>query len=287
MSTAGSASAGTESPPLGGALVEPARDWELPSLRELWSYRELLYFLGWRDIKVRYKQTLIGAGWAILQPFLTMVIFSIIFGGLLAVPSAGVPYPVFSYAALLPWTFFAAAVTRASGSLVYDANLVSKVYFPRLLVPVAALAAPALDLCVASVILAVMLVVYAVIPGVNVLALPLFVGLAVLTAIALGIWLSALNVKYRDVGYVIPFLLQAWLFATPVAYPSSIVPEQWRMLYGLNPMAGVIEGVRWALFGTEALPTMVVLTSTMAVLALLVTGILYFKRVEAELADVV
>jgi lipopolysaccharide transport system permease protein len=275
------------SSPGGPVRIEPARRWELPSLRELWAHRELLYTLAWRDIKVRYKQTVIGAGWAILQPFLTMVVFSVIFGGLLAVPSDGVPYPVFSYAALLPWGFFAAAVTRAGGSLVYDANLISKVYFPRLIVPLSSLIAPALDLAVASLVLAAMLLFYGIVPGAAVVLLPLFLGLAALTALAVGVWLSALNVKYRDIGYVIPFLMQVWLFVTPVAYPSSIVPEPWRAMYGLNPMTGVVEGIRWALFGQEALPLPIILVSTMVVLVLLGSGLLYFNRVEAEFADVV
>jgi lipopolysaccharide transport system permease protein len=268
-------------------LIEPAGPWPLPSLRELWAYRELLYVLARRDIKVRYKQTAIGAGWAILQPFLTMVVFSVIFGNLLAVPSDGIPYPLFSYAALLPWTFFAGALTRAGGSLVYDANLISKVYFPRLLVPVSALIAPAVDVLVASVILGLMLLAYGFTPGPSLLLVPVFLALAFLTALALGVWLSALNVKYRDIGYVIPFLTQVWLFVTPVAYPVSIVPDAWRGVYGLNPMAGVVEGIRWALFGQAPLPVTTILVSTSAVVVLLVTGLLYFQRMEAEFADVV
>lgn len=267
--------------------IVPARAWETPGLRELWAYRELLYFLAWRGLKVRYKQTVIGAAWAVLQPFLAMVVFTLIFGNLLAVPSGGVPYPVFAYAALLPWTFFATAVTQASNSLVYDANLISKVYFPRLTVPLAAVLAPAVDFLLAFVVLLGMLAFYGITPSVNLLTLPLFLLLALVTALAIGIWLSALNVKYRDVGYVVPFVVQVWLFITPVAYPSSMVPEEWRGVYGLNPMAGVIDGFRWALFGDGALPVATVLASVLVVLVLLVGGVLYFRRTESQFADVV
>jgi lipopolysaccharide transport system permease protein len=268
-------------------LIEPPRRWEALELREIWRYRELLYFLTWRDIKVLYKQTVIGAAWAILQPFLTMVVFSVIFGALIRVPSDGVPYPIFSYAALLPWNFFAAALNRSSNSLICDVNLISKVYFPRLLLPVSAVLSMTLDFAVAFVILLLMMVFYGIVPGIAVLTLPLFLLLALMTALGCGLWLSALNVKYRDVTYVIPFLTQFWLFITPVAYPSSIIPEAWRALYGLNPMSGVVEGFRWALLGTARVPGALIFTSTAVVVVLLIGGLLYFRRMEDEFADVV
>jgi lipopolysaccharide transport system permease protein len=268
-------------------LIEPRHGWPLPSLRELWAYRELLFFLAWRDIKVRYKQTAIGAAWAILQPFLTMVVFSVIFGSLLAVPSDGIPYPIFAYAALVPWTFFASCVALSSNSLVRDANLISKVYFPRLLVPLAATIGPIVDFAIAGVLLLAMLVFYAIVPGPALLTLPLFLGLAFLTALSVGIWLAAVNVRYRDVAYVVPFLTQFWLFVTPVAYPASLIPEPWRAVYGLNPMAGVIEGFRWALLGTASVPVATVTVSAIVVIVVLLSGIHYFQRTESEFADVV
>ena len=268
-------------------IVAPPKGWIALNLGELWDYRELLYFLIWRDVKVRYKQTAIGAAWAILQPFLTMVIFSVIFGELVRVPSDGVPYPVFSYAALLPWTFFATALNRSSASLVYDANLISKVYFPRLIVPIAAVLAPMVDFAIAFTILLGMMLFYGIVPGAVALTLPLFLGLALLTALGLGFWLSALNVKYRDIGYVIPFLIQVWLFVTPVVYPSSIIPERWQWLYGLNPMAGVVEGFRWSLLNTGSAPGTLIIVSATVVVVLFVGGLFYFRRMENEFADVV
>src|SRR5215467_1541429 len=253
--------------PTATILIEPPRRWERLDLRECWIYRELLYFLAWRDVMVRYKQTVIGAAWAILQPFLTMVVFSILFGVLLSVPSEGVPYPVFSYAALLPWNFFAGAVTRSGNSLIADANLISKVYFPRLILPLSAVMSLVLDFAIAFIILLIMMFYYGIVPGVAVLTLPLFLVLALMTALACGIWLSAVNIKYRDVAYVIPFLTQFWLFVTPVAYPSTIIPEPWRVFYGLNPMAGVVEGFRWALLGQENLAWDLVFISVLVVLA--------------------
>lgn len=268
-------------------LIEPPRRWEALDLREVWGYRELLYFLAWRDIKVLYKQTLIGAAWVILQPFLTMVVFSILFGGLLSIPSDGVPYPVFSFTALLPWNFFAAALIRSGNSLISDANLISKVYFPRLILPLSAVLSLVLDFAIAFVILLALMLYYGIVPGIAVVTLPFFLLLAFLTALACGLWLSAVNIKYRDVAYVIPFLTQFWLFVTPVAYPSSLIPEAWRPLYGLNPMAGVIEGFRWALLGTERVPGGLIGVSTIIVVALLIGGLFYFRRMEAEFADVV
>ncbi len=268
-------------------LIEPPRRWEALDWREFWRYRELLYFLVWRDVKVRYKQTVIGAAWAILQPFLTMVVFSIIFGGLLRVPSDGVPYPVFSYAGLLSWNFFSAALTRSGNSLVADANLISKVYFPRLILPLSAVISLILDFAVAFVILLGMMLFYGIVPGIAVVTLPLFLSLAFMTALACGLWLSAVNIKYRDVAYAIPFLTQFWLFVTPVAYPSTIIPERWRLLYSLNPMAGVVEGFRWALLGQQNVQGEFIFLSTMVVLTLFIGGLFYFRRMEHEFADVV
>jgi lipopolysaccharide transport system permease protein len=267
--------------------IEPPRKWAPVNVAELWAYRELLYFLTWREVKVRYKQTAIGAAWAVLQPLLTMLVFTVVFGLLIQVPSDGIPYPVFAYSALVPWNFFTGALTRASGSLVADAPLLSKIYFPRLLLPLAAVASASLDFAMAFVLLAAMIVWYGLTLGPALLLLPVFVLLAVLTALACGLWLSALNVKYRDVVYVIPFLMQVWLFLTPVAYPSSLVPERWKALYGLNPMAGVVEGFRWALLGTAPPRGAMVAASMIVVGILLVGGALYFRRVEHEFADVV
>jgi homopolymeric O-antigen transport system permease protein len=268
-------------------LIEPPRRWEALELREFWRYRELLYFLTWRDVKVRYKQTAIGAAWAILQPFLTMVVFSVIFGSLIQVPSDGVPYPIFSYAALLPWTFFAGALTRSGNSLVYDANLVSKVYFPRMILPFAAVLSLLVDFAIAFIILLGMMLFYGIVPGATVITLPLFLLLAFMTSLGIGLWLSALNVKYRDIAYIIPFLAQLWLFVTPVAYPGTIIPEHWRFLFSLNPMVAVVEGFRWALLGQQGVQGEFILLSTMVVLALFIGGLFFFRRMEAEFADVV
>ena len=268
-------------------VIEPATGWAAIDFREIWRYSELLYFLTWRDIKVRYKQTVIGAAWAILQPFLTMVVFSIIFGRLMHVSSGVVPYPVFSYTALLPWTFFSTAISRSSTSLVLSANLISRVYFPRIIVPLAAVLAALVDFAIAFVILLGMMLFYGIVPGVEFLTLPFFILLAILTAFGVGFWLSALNVKYRDVAYAIPFLTQFWLFVTPVVYSTSIVPQQWRWLYGLNPMAGVVEGFRWALLGQGQAPVQLIALSLISVIVLLSTGLVYFQRVEHEFADVV
>jgi lipopolysaccharide transport system permease protein len=267
--------------------IEPPRRWEILNLRELWSYRELLFFLTWRDVKVRYKQTAIGAAWAVLQPLLTMLVFAVVFGALIRVPSDGLPYPVFAYVALLPWTFFATALTRAGGSLVTDASLITKVYFPRLLLPVSAVLSSALDFCVAFLLLLALMAWYGIAPGPGVVTLPLFLLLAFLTALGCGLWLSALNVRYRDIAYVIPFLIQVWFFLTPVAYPSSLVPERWRALYGLNPMAGVVEGFRWALLGTAGTPGVTLVVSAVVVAIIFLGGVFWFRRLEQGFADVV
>ena len=255
--------------------------------RELWDYRELFYFMTWRDVKVRYKQTALGAAWAVLQPFLTMVAFSLFFGSLAGISSGDVPYPVFAYAALVPWTFFATAVALAGNSLVEQERILTKVYFPRLIVPTAAVLACLVDFAIAFVVLLGMMLVYGIVPSLAILTLPFFVVLAATTALAIGLWLSALNVLYRDVRYVIPFLVQLGLFVSPVAYPSSLVPEPWEAVYGLNPMAGVIEGFRWALLGESQAPGLMLAVSVLVVAALLAGGLLYFRRMERSFADVV
>ncbi len=266
--------------------IEPASGLRPIHLGELWAYRELLYFLAWRDIKVRYKQTVLGAAWAVLQPLLTMAVFALFLGRLAKVPSDGLPYPLFSFSGLVPWTYFATAVTAGATSVVGSQQLISKVYFPRLLVPLAATVTPLVDFAIALATLAGMLAWYHAAPGVDVLWLPLLTLFAAATAFAVSLWLSALMVVYRDVRYVVPFFMQFWMFATPVAYPASLVPERWRPLYGLNPMTGVIEGFRWALVGGPA-PGPMLLTSAAAVAVLLVTGVLFFRRLEGTFADVI
>jgi lipopolysaccharide transport system permease protein len=267
--------------------IRPASGWPSLRLGEIWKYRELLYFLIWRDVKVRYKQTALGAAWAVIQPFFTMVVFSVFFGRLAGIPSEGVPYPLFAYCALVPWAYFASALTLGSNSLVDHGRLISKVYFPRVLVPAASVIAGLLDLAISFTVLLGMLAFYGITPGPTAFTLPLFALLAALTAFAVSLWLSALNVQYRDIRYTLPFLVQFWLFATPVAYPSTLVDERWRALYGLNPMAGVVEGFRWALLGRPAAPGPIILVSTATVLAVLVGGLYYFRRMERTFADVV
>ena len=267
--------------------VEPTRGWVALHLGELWDYRELFYFLIWRDVKVRYKQTVLGATWAILQPFLTMVIFSLFFGLLAGMESEGLPYPIFSYAALVPWMFFAGGVGQSAASLVLNANLVKKVYFPRMVVPVSAVLSGFVDFILAFIVLLGMMLYYKIYPTANVVWLPVLFLLGLTTTIGVGLWLSAINVEYRDVRYVTPFLIQAWMFATPIVYPSSLIPEPWRTLYGINPMAGVVEGFRWALLGTDTQPGAMVLVSALAALALLVGGLYYFRRSEKNFSDVV
>jgi lipopolysaccharide transport system permease protein len=269
-------------------VIEPSRGWVSLKLRELWEYRELFYFLTWRDIKVRYKQTALGAAWAIIQPFFTMVVFSLFFGKLAKIPSDGIPYPIFAFAALVPWTFFANGLSESSNSLVSSANLIKKVYFPRLVVPISGVLGGLPDFLLAFLVLIGMMFYYGVYPAaVSLLWLPLFLLLALVTALGVGLWLSALNVEYRDVRYTIPFLTQLWLFATPIAYPSSLLSEPWRTLYGLNPMVGVVEGFRWALLGTDTAPGPIIIVSAFASLAILVSGAFYFRRMEKTFADVV
>ena len=267
--------------------ISPPSRWTSLEFRELWEYRELLYFLIWRDVKVRYKQTALGAAWAVIQPFFMMVVFSLFFGRLAKVPSDGIPYPVFTFCALLPWQLFANALTESSNSLVGNQNLITKVYFPRLVVPISAVLGGLVDFVIAFVILLGMMLYYGIVPGWAIVTLPGFILLAVLTALGVGLWLSALNVQYRDVRYTIGFLVQLWLFLTPVAYPSSIVPEQWRPLYGLNPMAGVVEGFRWALLGKSQPPGAMLWVSVAAVIVILFGGLYYFRRMEQQFADIV
>ena len=267
--------------------IEPAKGWLSLELGDLWEYRELLYFLTWRDIKVRYKQTVLGAAWAILQPLFTMVVFSLFFGRLAGVPSDGIPYPIFSYAALVPWQFFANGLSASSNSLVGGANLIRKVYFPRLAMPISAVLSGVVDFCLAFLVLLAMMLFFGIVPTARVVWLPALLLLALTTSLGVGLWFSAMNVQFRDVRYAVPFLINAWMFATPIAYPSSLLPEPWRTLYGLNPMAGVVEGFRWALLGTETAPGSIVFVSAGVAVALLVSGAFYFRRMEDTFADVV
>jgi len=267
--------------------IEPPRGWTTLGLRELWEYRELLYFLTWRDIKVRYKQTALGAAWAIIQPLSTMVVFSLFFGRLARIPSDGVPYPLFSFAALVPWTFFANGLTQSANSVVLSQNLITKIYFPRLAVPIATVLAGAVDFVLAFVVLVGLMLFYSTPLTLHALWVIPFSLLALVTALGVGFWLAALNVQYRDVRYAVPFLVQLWLFATPIAYPSSLLSEPWRTVYGLNPMVGVVEGFRWALLGTATAPGAMVLVSTVAALVVAIGGALYFRRMEQTFADVV
>ena len=268
-------------------LIQPTHGWIPLKLPEIWEYRELLYFLTWRDLKVRYKQTVIGASWAVIQPVFMMVVFSLFFGHLGKIPSDGIPYPIFVYCALLPWQLFAHALGESSNSLVANERLITKVYFPRLVLPIAAVCGGLVDFAISFVVLLGLMGFYGVVPNAAILALPLFVVFAVLTALAVGLWLSALNVQYRDVRYTLGFLTQIWLFATPVAYPSSLVPKPWRALYGLNPMAGVVEGFRWALLGKADGPGPLLVVSVTVLMLALIGGAHYFVRMEDRFADLV
>jgi lipopolysaccharide transport system permease protein len=268
-------------------FIRPEEDLASLGLREIWAYRELLYFLVWRDIKVRYKQTVLGAAWAIIQPFFMMVVFSLFFGRLAQVPSDGIPYPVFVYCALLPWQLFAHALSESSNSLVANERLITKVYFPRLVVPISSVLGGLIDFAIAFVILILMMAYYGIRPTWAVVTLPAFVLLAMATALGVGLWLSALNVKYRDVRYTLGFLVQFWLLATPVAYSSSLIPARWRALYGLNPMAGVVEGFRWALLGQSKAPGTMLAVSVVVVILILIGGLYYFRRMEQQFADVI
>ncbi len=268
-------------------VVRPTQGWVPLHLRELREYRELIYFLTWRDIKVRYKQTALGAAWAIIQPLFTMLIFSLFFGRLAKIGSDNLPYPIWSYAALVPWTFFANALTQASNSLVSSQNLITKVYFPRLTVPLATVTAGVVDFCLALVVGVVLMLYFQVYPGVAILWLPAFFLLAFITCLGVSFWLSALNVRFRDVRYVVPFLVQFWMFATPVAYPASYLKGVAHTLYGINPMAGVVEGFRWALLGSKAALGPMLWVSVAVALATFIGGAFYFRRVEKSFADLV
>ena len=273
--------------PLPVTRIAPPSRWASLDLGELWRYRDLLYFFVWREFKIRYKQTILGVSWAIIQPFVTMVVFSIFFGGLLAVPSDDIPYPVFSYTGLLAWNLFAEGLNRASEVLVQQTSLITKVYFPRLLMPSAAVLARLIDFAPAFVVLLGMMLAFGITPTVNVVWLPAFLLLALATTLGAGFWLSAMNAQFRDVRYTVPFLVQLWLFLTPVVYPSSLLEQPWQTLYALNPMVGVVEGFRWALLGVATPPGLPVLVSTGAALALLLSGAFYFQHMERHFADVV
>jgi lipopolysaccharide transport system permease protein len=261
--------------------------WVAINLHELWRNRELFVFYTIRDLKVRYKQTLLGVAWAVLQPVLTMVVFSIFFGRLAGVPSDGMPYPVFAFCALLPWQLFAYALTQSSNSLVQDAQVLTKVYFPRLIIPFGSVIAGLADFSIAFVVLIGMMLYYGILPGLAVVTLPFFILLALAAALSVGLWLSALNVKFRDVRYTLPFLAQFWLFVTPVAYSSSLVPAKWQTIYGINPMVGVVEGFRWALLGKSSPAAPMLIVSVAVTIILLVGGLFYFRRMEKSFADIV
>lgn len=266
-------------------IMPPGRWWVLP-IDQLWHYRELLYFFVWRDIKVRYKQTAIGAAWAVLQPLLTMLVFSLFFGRLAHIPSDGLPYPIFYYCALLPWMYFSASLQSATNTIVDNQRLITKVYFPRLILPLSAVLSGLVDFGVSFLMLIIMLIYYGIPLTVAALWIPAFLLLAVFTALGVGLWLSALNALYRDVRYVLPFLVQLWMFGSPVAYPSSIVPGKWRTLYGLNPMVGVIEGFRWTLTGHGHPPGRLFFLSLVVVIAVVVSGLAYYQRMESTIADI-
>jgi lipopolysaccharide transport system permease protein len=275
--------------------LRPSRGWSALNLADIWNYRELVYFLIWRDIKVRYKQTLLGAAWAIIQPFFTMVVFTIFFGRLAGVPSDGVPYPIFSYTGLLPWGLFTKALTDAGRAMVANRAMITKIYFPRLVIPLASVLSGLVDFAIAFLVLIGMIFYYNSVPGEydsisispTILTLPLFILLALVTALGVGLWLSALNVSDRDINYILPFLTQFWLFITPVAYPASMIPVQWRWLYALNPMTGVVEGFRWALLGTGSGPDLMLAVSTTISILALISGLFYFRRMERTFADMV
>lgn len=268
-------------------VIRPSSGFVPLNLRELWEYRELLYFFTWRDVKVRYKQTVLGVAWAVIQPIFMMLIFTLFFGRLAKIPSDGLPYPIFAFTALLPWQLFSRALTDASTSLVANERLITKAYFPRLLVPASAVMASFVDFAIALVLLVGLMLFYGIVPTMAVLTLPLFILLALMTALGVALWLSALDAQYRDVRYTLPFLTQFWLFATPVVYPASLVPEEWRLLYGLNPMTGVVEGFRWALLGKGGGMEPMLAVSVIASMAIFVGGLYYFSRMEKNLADVV
>jgi lipopolysaccharide transport system permease protein len=267
--------------------IEARRGWVSLKLREIWEYRELLFFLTWRNIQVRYKQTALGVIWAVIQPLFTMAVFSLFFGRLAKVPSDGIPYPIFAFAALVPWTFFANGLTQSSNSLVGNSNLIKKVYFPRLTIPISTVLSGVVDFMLAFAMVLGMMFFYRIVPTANVLWIPLLLLLALVTSLGVGLWLSALNVQYRDVQHAVPFLAQFWMFSTPIAYPSSLLSEPWRTLYALNPMVGVVEGFRWALLGTQPAPGAILIASSLVAVLVLVGGAFYFRRMEKTFADVI
>lgn len=281
----------TETESIPTVVIQPSRGWAALNLRAVWEYRELLYFLVWRDIKVRYKQTALGVAWIVLQPVVSMVIFSLLFGQLLNVPSGDVPYPIFAYAALLPWNYFAGALTRSSQSLVGSAHLITKVYFPRLIIPISGVLSGLVDFAIAFLVLIGLMVFYGITPTLAVLLLPAFLLLAVLTALGFGLWLGALNVRFRDVNYLVPFLVQIWMYLTPVIYGSTLIPERFRFLLALNPMTGVVEGFRWALLGERLAetqsPGLLFLISIGITVVVLVSGAVFFRRTERTFADII
>lgn len=267
--------------------IEPSDGWVSLKLAELWDYRELLFFLTWRDIKIRYKQTALGVIWGVLQPLLTMVVFSIFFGRLAKIPSDGVPYPIFALIGLTPWNFFSNGLTQSSNSLVAGANMIKKVYFPRLVIPLSSVMSGLVDLLISLVLVGCMMAYYGITPTVNIIWLPAFILLALVTSLGVGLWMAALNVEYRDVRFIVPFLTQFWMYATPIPYPSSLLNEPWRTLFGLNPMSGVVEGFRWAILGTKTQPGPLVIVSVAAAFAILLSGAYYFRRMEKTFADIV
>jgi len=268
-------------------VIGPEGGWVPVRLAELWEYRELLYFFVWRELKIRYKQTVLGVAWAVIQPFFTMIVFTLLFSRLAKLPSDGLPYPVFTFCALLPWQLFSFALTEASNSVVAQQRLLTKVYFPRLLMPLASVCVGLADFVIAFVMLLAMMAYYGIMPGVAALTIPLWTLFAMATALGIGLWLAALNVRYRDIRYTVPFLTQVWMYATPVAYASSLVPPAWRPLYALNPMVGVIEGFRWALLGQAPAVATVLPISLVTVSVLLISGLFYFRRTERTFADIV
>ena len=269
-------------------VIQPSRGWVGLKLNDLWLYRELVYFLTWRDIKVRYKQSVLGILWAILKPFMAMVVFTIFFGNFAKIPSDGVPYPIFSYTATLPWELFAAALGVASSSMVSNSNMVSKIYFPRMIIPLASVMSSVVDFFIGFTILIGMMIFYKVTPTIATLWLPLLILLALITALGVGFWSSALMVRYRDVGYIMPFIANLWMYLTPVVYPSSMIPEKWRLLYALNPMTGVVEGFRYALLGTtQSVSGGMILVSSLIAIAVLISGMFYFRRMEKQFADMI
>ena len=268
-------------------IIEPKKGWIPIDLKEIWNYRELLYFLTKRDIKVRYKQTVLGGLWAIIQPVFTMIVFTLFFGRLAKMPSDGIPYPIFVYAGLLPWTYFANAVSASGNSLVGSANLITKVYFPRLIIPASASLAGLLDFFIAMLVMGAMMIYYQFVPSIGILLFPFLVGLTFLCAVGVGLWLSALNVQYRDIRYVIPFLVQLWMFVSPVIYPISMVPQKYQWLLALNPMGGVIEAYRASLLGHMPINWFLLGLSTVIIIILFLSGLYYFRRMEKTFADVI